>query len=227
MFFHTLLTGIGCGTFFHDFTNNLIHWDSRSQKILGTTKFALSPEEWFNIIHQDDRDFITSFMQKELAKKNPHINIVYRVFKNDDDVCHVKADTFVKYIDGVPISTYGLLQDITEIKQQEEELLRKNEELMTAYCQLKEILAEVEFLKKKEKENVYRATVFSAQHILNNLLNQLLLIKLKISKHPSVIVEISDKFDAMFFEASQLLEKLSSVENVDEEEIRNSIRSPK
>ncbi len=117
------LEGIGCGTFFHDFSDNLIHWDERSQYILGITEPTLSFEAWFNFIYEQDRDSVAALVEKDLANQIPRINIEYRIFRKGE-LRYVEADTFVKYRNGTPYSTYGLLHDITERKQTEEEWRR-------------------------------------------------------------------------------------------------------
>lgn len=139
------LAGTGCGTFFHDFTNNLIHWDDRSQKILGITKEALSFEDWLGIIHIADRRPTVSYVEEELAKKNPHINIEYRIVKNNE-LHYVKVDTYVKYENGNAHSTYGLLQDITKLKEQQIELEVKNRELERTAKELSAALKEIKVL---------------------------------------------------------------------------------
>ncbi len=117
------LTGVGCGTFFHDFSNNLIHWDERSQHILGITEPTLTFEAWFNFIYEVDRDSVAALVENDLAIQTPRINIEYRILKNGE-LRYLKADAFVKYKNGAAYSTYGLLHDITERKQIEEEFGR-------------------------------------------------------------------------------------------------------
>jgi len=90
---------------------------------------------------------------------------------------------------------------------------------------LQETIANLKFnlAIQEEKENIYVATIHGAQHIINNLLNQLSLIKLEIKKHPDFDSEKADMFNKMLSEASELINKLSSVEDINEDAIRKSV----
>ena len=98
------LAGTNCGTFFHDFSNDLIHYDERSQQLLGLPPSIKSFDDWLKVIHPDDRG-IVSVIRKELANQTPHINISYRVLKNDK-VIHIKVDSFVRYLCGNTYEKY-------------------------------------------------------------------------------------------------------------------------
>ena len=82
---------------------------------------------------------------------------------------------------------------------------------------------EIFYLKEKEKENIYRATVYGTQHILNNLLNQLALVKKEIDINPSFNQGVTEKFVKMTDQARDLVEKLASVEEVEENRIKDSV----
>jgi len=92
------------------------------------------------------------------------------------------------------------------------------------------VLKEVEHLQTalensitKEKEAIYIATIHGAQHVTNNLLNQLNLVKLEINKDKSFDKNVAKLFESMLLEADFLIKKLSSVENINAEEIKNSV----
>lgn len=74
-----------------------------------------------------------------------------------------------------------------------------------------------------EKENIYMATIHGAQHILNNLLNQLQLVKMEINKYIDFDKRILKIFDDVLVEASSLMKNLSAVKQVDEETIKQSV----
>lgn len=90
-------------------------------------------------------------------------------------------------------------------KSYEEELLSANAKIET------------------EKENIYMATIHGAQHILNNLLNQLQLVKMEINKYIDFDKRILKIFDDVLVEASSLMKNLSAVKQVDEETIKQSV----
>ena len=106
----------------------------------------------------------------------------------------------------------------------QEKINKKNSELSSALDKLKLALDHVEELKEKEKNNIYKATVSSSQHILGNLLNQLSLVKMEIDKNQTFNPDVAQKFDAMKLQAKDLLTQLSSVTEVEEQIIRDSVK---
>ena len=76
---------------------------------------------------------------------------------------------------------------------------------------------------EKEKEKIYLATIHGAQHITNNLLNELKIVEFEIENHPEFDKEVSSMFNDMLTEANNLIKNLSSVENIDDDVIRKSI----
>jgi hypothetical protein len=76
---------------------------------------------------------------------------------------------------------------------------------------------------KKEKEKIYLATISGAQHITNNLLNELKVVEFEIDNHPDFDKEVSSMFENMVEEASTLMADLSAVDNIDDETIRKSV----
>lgn len=139
------LSGTNCGTFYHDFSKDLIQYDERSQQLLGLPPTTESFDDWVKVIHPDDRG-IVSVIRKELANQKPHINISYRVLKKDKAI-HIKVDSFIRYLRGKPHASYGLIQDVTALKEQQIELKRKNKELEDSTRRLRAALDEIKTLK--------------------------------------------------------------------------------
>lgn len=75
----------------------------------------------------------------------------------------------------------------------------------------------------KEKEDIYLATIQGAQHITNNLLNELQLVKFEIKKHPDFDKQVENMFSGMLAEAKKLIKDLSSVKHIDATEIKHSV----
>jgi hypothetical protein len=76
---------------------------------------------------------------------------------------------------------------------------------------------------EKEKEKIYLATIHGAQHITNNLLNQLQLVEFEIKKHSEFDKDVSSLFKDMLAEANSLMINLSSVDKIDDEIIAQSV----
>lgn len=75
----------------------------------------------------------------------------------------------------------------------------------------------------REKEKIYMASITSAQLVINNLLNQLTLVDIEIEQHPKFSKETSEQYKEMLAEAAELMRQLSSVEQIDADEIKRSV----
>lgn len=74
-----------------------------------------------------------------------------------------------------------------------------------------------------ESKKIYLATIHGAQHILNNLLNQLQLVLIEAKESRDFNLETLKIFDDSLVEAQTLIKKLSAVEHVEEDKIKQSI----
>lgn len=86
---------------------------------------------------------------------------------------------------------------------------------------------EYEADKEMEKEKIYLATIHGAFHIINNLLNQLKLVKFEIKNNPDFDKKVAEMFNEMLAEANTLLSELSSVKQIDEKQIIQSVHPSK
>lgn len=78
---------------------------------------------------------------------------------------------------------------------------------------------------EKEKEKIYLATIHGAQHIINNLLNQLKLIQFKAKSGEALDGKTLVIFDEILAEANTLMRNLAEVDQMDEKEIKQSIHT--
>lgn len=77
---------------------------------------------------------------------------------------------------------------------------------------------------EREKYDIYVATVSSAQHVLNNLLNQLQLVFFETDKTHKLSDETRKLLEQSINEAKKQVDRLSSVEEPSEEIIRKSVQ---
>ncbi len=76
--------------------------------------------------------------------------------------------------------------------------------------------------KENEKRVVFDATIHSTQHILNNLLNQMQFFKLVAEESNTFDDEMLELYDQSLTNGKMLVERLSSVEVLTEENIHDS-----
>lgn len=77
--------------------------------------------------------------------------------------------------------------------------------------------------KEKEKYSIFSATVSSAQHILNNLLNNMQLYQVEADKVDGFDEEVKKLFNDSIREGEMLVKKLSAVEDLTEESIKTAV----
>lgn len=76
---------------------------------------------------------------------------------------------------------------------------------------------------EREKLKIYQATIHSTQHILNNLLNQMQLFRMELENPGTFKDEIKDSFEECFAEGKELVQRLSSVNELTAEDILKSV----
>ncbi|HNL10769.1 MAG TPA: PAS domain S-box protein [Turneriella sp.] len=74
-----------------------------------------------------------------------------------------------------------------------------------------------------EKEKIYKATVRGTNHILRNMLNQLQGVEMACEDHPELHKIVAPEISSILKEATGLIERLSSVENISEQNIMAAV----
>ena len=77
--------------------------------------------------------------------------------------------------------------------------------------------------KEEEKRVIFNATVTSTQHILNNILNQMQYYKILAEQANAFDDEVSQSYEETIKEGKELVEKLSSVDILTAENIKESV----
>ncbi len=78
--------------------------------------------------------------------------------------------------------------------------------------------------KDREKEEVYRAMLYSTHHILNNFLNQMRIIKVEAEGCADFNQQVLGYYDSIEAEAQELIARLEKVEDLSREGILASIK---
>ena len=103
-----------------------------------------------------------------------------------------------------------------EQAQQESDRRASNAE---AELRIAEQMAQTEL----EKKEIYVSMARAAQHVLNNLLNQLQLFKLAADQSSDFDRNILDMYDGVTNEAAELIERLASVKELNDKNIMGSV----
>ena len=77
--------------------------------------------------------------------------------------------------------------------------------------------------KEDEKRQIFIATVSSTQHILNNLLNQIQVVFLKMDDEYRIDAETREMLKRSLKDAQAQVQRLSAVTKLDEDVIRESV----
>jgi len=78
-------------------------------------------------------------------------------------------------------------------------------------------------LKEQEKNQIFRATIKAVHHILNNFLNNMTLFKLEAENCDEFDKQVLVLYDEVILSAQTQLQTLSSIHELTEEQIKNSV----
>jgi signal transduction histidine kinase len=86
---------------------------------------------WLDIVHPDDREIMDQYVREEVISKRKPFSKEYRIIRNNDGETRWVNGLGEAQFDagGNILSLYGTIQDITERKQAEAELQKKNAEM--------------------------------------------------------------------------------------------------
>jgi PAS domain S-box-containing protein len=111
-----------------DIVNNILSWSNEIYRMfeIDQEKFEASYEAFLNAIHPDDRELVNKAYTDSLRDKIPY-NIVHRLLMPDGRIKYVneKCETYYSE-EGNPLRSVGTVHDITEVRQAEE-IIRKRE----------------------------------------------------------------------------------------------------
>ncbi len=118
------------GSFDRDFVTDEAEWSDEMYHVLGIEKEAMrpGPETLLKLVHPDDREKFLSYRRAELEGQALQ-PLEYRVIRPDGAERIVRRETVMVFDDEKrPLSLYGTLQDVTELRlaeRRERELERQ------------------------------------------------------------------------------------------------------
>jgi len=114
------------GNWVWDIVDNKLHWSDEIYRIfgLGPQEFDATFDAFMNFVHPDDKVVVRRAVNEAIYKSIPY-NIEHRVVLSDgtERIVHEQAEvTFDE--NGKPLKMLGTVQDITDLKKREEELIK-------------------------------------------------------------------------------------------------------
>ncbi|HXG85954.1 MAG TPA: PAS domain S-box protein [Pyrinomonadaceae bacterium] len=185
------------GSWDWDITQNKIVWSDELFRIFGLTpqEFAGTYEAYFERVHPDDREFVTTMIGRAMNEKQ-FPDYEHRLVQTDGSIRNIQAKAIVFLNEhGTPVRMTGTAQDITERKMAEEkmkkfaaELQRSNSELQdfasVASHDLQEPLRKIQSFADELKINISHSIdkddldsldrMIAAAGRMRNLINDLL-----------------------------------------------------
>lgn len=114
----------------YDFQNDLwLYVSPQVEKILGyEAKEWKNLQFWVDIMHPEDRSWAPDFCYHYSIKGESH-NFEYRLFHKNGDIVWIQDRVGVEMSGGKPSVLYGVMIEITELKNRENELHQKEDHL--------------------------------------------------------------------------------------------------
>lgn len=148
----------------HAETHEPVYINAAVEKIYGYSRneWLTRPELWKTVLYPEDRDRVLSEIQKGFQNHRGDA-IEYRIVRKDGAIRWIKSHyTFEENARGEVVAIDGLVYDITDHKEAEIELQKKN-------IALKEILGQLEI----EKENLKKQIAANVENLIFPVLNKM------------------------------------------------------
>ena len=119
------------GSWTYDAKTNSTQWSSNMYKIFDTDPKDKTILDYYNfiekLIHPEDRKYVFEAFSKALKDKNYLYDVNYRIIKRDGSISNIRAISKAVWKDDSLQQMIGWVEDITQQKQAEEELVLAKE----------------------------------------------------------------------------------------------------
>lgn len=112
----------GLGLYDRDLSDNSLYWDERSRELLGfSADEEISYEKFEACIHPDDREHRREVLTQALSPEGSgEYQTEFRIFrKNDGSERWMSSAGLISFEDSRPVRLLGLMRDITDLKDKE------------------------------------------------------------------------------------------------------------
>ena len=160
------------GIYFLDLAKNQTRVGDSYYRLLGYEPGAFQFEQgiWSSLIHPEDREQVLDAYQNVAEQSDTFVSIQYRLLKESGEYIWVlDRSRVVKYSgDGKPVCSIGTITEIQQLKQAEELIQEKNEQLEKTLRELKESQTQIVEMEKMATLGLLTSGI---AYELNNPLN--------------------------------------------------------
>ena len=132
-----------------EIATNKLWWSDEVYRIVGVKPkdFEVTYEAFLSYVHPDDREFAKQSINRALYDRQPY-NIDHRIILSDgtERIVHEQAEATYD-VDENPVRMIGTIQDVTEQKRVEAELLEQRR-------QLRSLTAEMQISEERERRQI-------------------------------------------------------------------------
>lgn len=117
------------GSWSWDIASNRIEWSKQLLVMFGLKKeqFGRSFEEYLELVHPDDKGLISDIIAESLKTGHP-FTFDHRI-QRDGKIIWLHSEGQVKLLNGKPHKLFGTAQDVTQLKNAQQELMSSNHDL--------------------------------------------------------------------------------------------------
>lgn len=115
------------GSWRYNIQSNHLHWSDEIYRIFGRKPNEVEPtlEGFLEHVHPDDREMVNTAYANSLETKEPY-EIIHRLSLRDGSIRYVREMCDTEFDeDGTPLISEGIVQDITDMKLKEKQVLEE------------------------------------------------------------------------------------------------------
>jgi PAS domain S-box-containing protein len=179
------MAGANMGAWDIDLETGIVVWDARQQELYGTDRPPRNIEEFYALIHPEDRDRIKQAAAH--SELTGHFADEFRIIRDDGTVRWIAGHGMtVGAPAGRPMRMVGINYDVTERKvsqrrleefseELERQVAKRTHELMASRDQLRALTTELNLTEQRERKRL-------AGELHDHLAQMLVLVRLKLAQ---------------------------------------------